>query len=76
MQQYAGQFDTVRRNHGSFQSPKQILADSIELCGEILSRSDAAIPTDFKGEPGLLARPQKHPGKAGNMIYSPQNLFA
>lgn len=76
MQQYADQFDTVLRNHGSFQSPKQILADSIELCGEILSRSDAAIPTDFKGEPGLLARPQVHPGKAGNMIYSPQNLFA
>ena len=76
MQEYAGQFDTVLRNHGSFQSPKQILADSIELCGEILARTDAAIPAEFHGESGLKARPDEHPGKVGNMIYSPDNLFA
>lgn len=76
IRQYADQFDIVLRNHGSFQSPKQILEDSIELCGEIMARTDAALPTEFHGERGLLARPQDHPGKIGNMIYSPDNLFA
>lgn len=76
LQQYEDQFDVVLRNHGSFQSPRRILADSIELCGDVLARRDAAIPTEFNGEPGLLARPENHPGRAGNMIYSPQQLFA
>ena len=76
LQQFAGQFDTVLRNHGSFQSPKQILADSIELCGAVLARADAAIPAEFHGEHGLMARPEEHPGKVGNMVYSPDNLFA
>lgn len=75
MQEYEGQFDIVLRNHGSFSSPKQILADSIELCGEILDRTDAAIPEDFMGMPGCLARPHKHPGKVGNVLYNPDNLF-
>lgn len=75
LQEYAGQFDTVLRNHGSFQSPKQILADSIELCGEVLARTDAALFAEFHGERGLQARPEEHPGKVGNMIYSPDNLF-
>lgn len=75
MQRYESQFDTVLRNHGSFSSPKQILADSIELCGEILDRTDAAIPEDFMGMPGCLARPHEHPGKVGNVLYSPDNLF-
>lgn len=73
---FADQFDLVLRNHGSFQSDKQILADSIELCGEILERRDAAIPEDFHGIPGLLARPEKHPGKEGNIVYNPERLFA
>lgn len=74
MQEYADQFDIVLRNHGSFSSPKQILADSIELCGEILAGTDAAIPTDFMGQPGCLARPEKHPGKVGNILYDPNHL--
>ena len=76
MERYADEFDAVLRNHGSFQSPKQILADSIALCGEILARTDAAIPAEVHGERGLQARPTEHPGKVGNMIYSPDNLFA
>lgn len=76
MQVFSDQFDIVLRNHGSFESPKQILEDSIELCGEILTRTDAAIPAEFKDEHGLQARPKDHPGKVGNMIYNPANLFA
>lgn len=76
LREYADRFDTVLRNHGSYRSPKQILADSIELCGEVLARADAALPAEFHGERGLQARPEEHPGKVGNLIYSPDNLFA
>lgn len=74
MQSYADQFDTVLRFHGNYTSPKQILADTIELCEEILDGRDAAIPSDFMGQPGCLARPEKHPGKVGNVLYDPGNL--
>lgn len=75
IRQYESQFDTVLRNHGSFSSPKQILADSIELCGAILDRTDAAIPEDFMGQRGCLARPHEHPGKVGNILYDPNDLY-
>lgn len=71
VQSYAGQFDVVLRNHGSFTSPKQILADNIELCEDILAGRDAAIPSDFFGQKGCLGRPEKHPGKVGNILYDP-----
>lgn len=74
MKEYEERFDTVLRNHGSFTSPKQILADNIELCGDILAGTDAAIEADFFGRPGRLGRPEKHPGKVGNILYDPNKL--
>lgn len=75
VQDYADQFDVVLRNHGSFTSPKQILADNIELCGDILAGTDAAIAADFMGRPGCLGRPKRHPGKIGNILYDPEKKF-
>ncbi len=75
VQTYEDQFDTVLRNHGNFSSPKQILADNIELCEEILAGTDAAIPSDFMGQKGCLGRPEEHPGKAGNILYSPDKKY-
>lgn len=75
VQSYADQFDVVLRNHGSFTSPKQILADNIELCEDILAGRDAAIPSDFFGQKGCLGRPEKHPGKVGNILYDPGKKF-
>lgn len=75
LRSFEDEFDTVLRNHGSYTSPKQILADSIELCEEILAGTDAAIPDVFHGEEGRLGRPKDHPGKVGNILYSPNNLF-
>lgn len=72
VQAFADQFDTVLRNHGNFSSPKQILADNIELCADILAGTDAGIPTDFHGIPGCLGRPKEHPGKVGNIVYNPK----
>lgn len=75
VQTFAERFDTVLRNHGNFSSPKQILSDNIELCGDILAGTDAAIPTNFHGMPGLLGRPEPHPGKVGNIVYNPAKKF-
>lgn len=69
------EFDIVFRNHGSYVSDKSIVKDSIELCKEILSRTDAAIPITIHDTQGLMGRPEVHPGKAGNIIYSPENLY-
>lgn len=71
LQEFEGQYDTVLRNHGNFCSPKQILADNIELCGDILAGRDAAIPEKFFAQEGLLGRPKDHPGKVGNILYDP-----
>lgn len=72
VEEYADEFDIVLRNHGNFSSPKQILVDNIELCKEILAGTDAAIPSDFMGQQGCLGRPEKHPGKTGNILYDPE----
>lgn len=74
LQEFGGLFDTVLRNHGSYASARQILEDSIEMCGEVLARTDAGIPVTMMGLPGCLARPEQHPGKEGNMIYDPGKL--
>lgn len=74
VQTFAGAFDTVLRNHGSYTSPKQILSDNIALCDEILAGTDAAVPSDFHGMSGCLGRPEKHPGKAGNILYNPKRI--
>lgn len=72
---FEDQYDTVLRNHGSFMSPKQILADNIELCDEILAGTDAGLLTDFHGQAGCLGRPEIHPGKVGNIVYDPKKRF-
>lgn len=72
LQEYADDFDIVLRNHGNFSSPKQILADNIELCGDIIAGRDAGIPENFFGRQGLLGRPAEHPGKVGNILYDPE----
>lgn len=68
-------FDRVLRNHGSYESPKQILEDNIALCEDILARRDAALPADFHGSCGLLGRPEQHPGFVGNIVYDPAKLL-
>lgn len=69
---FSDRFDTVLRNHGNFRSPKQILADNIALCEDILAGTDAGIPTDFHGMPGCMGRPENHPGTVGNIVYDPE----
>lgn len=70
LREFENRFDTALRNHGLFCAPKQILADNLELCGEILAGTDAAYPWEFHGVQGCLGRPEEHPGKVGNIFYA------
>lgn len=72
---YKDEFDVILRNHGIYVSDKSIVKDSIELCGEILARTDAAVPITFHETQGLMGRPKNHPQKAGNIVYDPENLY-
>lgn len=74
LQTYASEFDRVPRFHGDCESKKQIIPDSIELCDEILAGKDAAVPVEIHESAGLMARPEKHPGKEGNIIYNPHHI--
>lgn len=70
LETFALDFDIVLRNHGSFWSPKQIVADNLALAGEIIAGEDAAYPTEIMGIRGCLGRPPEHPGKCGNIFYA------
>ena len=70
--EYADEFDTVLRFHGSCTSPKKILLDMIELTEDVLDGRDTQIPIERMGSKGMMARPEKHPGKEGNLIYDPE----
>lgn len=72
---FKNEFDIVLRNHGSYVSDKSILEDSIELCEEILERKDAKVPVIIHEFNGLMGRYEVHPGKSGNIIYNPENLY-
>lgn len=74
LQKYQNMYDTVLRNHGTYTSAKQILEDTIELCGDIIDRKDAKVPRNFIDIPGYMGRPEEHPGKYGNIIYSMEKI--
>ena len=62
------------RNHGSYSSEKRILPDSIDLCDQILSGADAAVPVNFNEYEGRAGRLESHPGTCGNIIYDPKRI--
>ncbi len=71
LQTFEPLYDTVLRNHGTYVSPKDLLENNLELCGAILSGTDDAVPTEFLGRPGHIARKDRIPGKCGNILYNP-----
>lgn len=72
---YEPQYDRIIRNHGSCESPKELLDNVIACCRDILAGSDAAQETHFEDIPVLSARPvdaqnQRIDGKQGNILYT------
>lgn len=75
LKEFENEFDVVLRFHGTCESKKQILDDSIELCDAIMNRTDAKIPFSMHDMDGLLARPKEHLGKEGNIVYNPKRIL-
>lgn len=74
LKRYEPQYDRILRNHGTCESPKELLDNVIECCQDILNGTDAAQPTYFGSIPVLSARPvgeahQRLDGKQGNILY-------
>lgn len=60
--------------HGTKQSDPNILKDEYDLCEQILKGTDSRIPMNLMGYPAMSARPMKHPGFPGNILYNPDKL--
>lgn len=69
LREFEGRFDTVLRNHGSFASPKSLLARNIMLCERVLDGTDDHVPVDFHGTLGYLAAAEGS-GERGNIVYA------
>ncbi|MCD8249605.1 MAG: MBL fold metallo-hydrolase [Lachnospiraceae bacterium] len=72
---YEGEYDRILRNHGSCESPKELLNNVIECCTDILAGKDEAQKTSFRDIPVLSARPvdernRRLDGRQGNILYT------
>ena len=75
VKQFEPQYDIIIRNHGSCESPKELLDNVIACCEDVLAGCDAAQKTRFRNYEALSARPvderhQRLDGKQGNILYT------
>ncbi|MCC8168033.1 MAG: MBL fold metallo-hydrolase [Clostridiales bacterium] len=75
IRQFEPYYDRIIRNHGTCESPKELLGNVIACCEDILAGTDAAQKTSFHGQAALSAREidEKHQrvdGKEGNILYT------
>ncbi len=73
------EFDTVWISHGDPNFPKSGITDVLEVCEEILARTDDAIPFESLGRQGFIAKRQNEhgsraDGKVGNVVYGLNKL--
>lgn len=80
---YEDSYDRIIRNHGTFESPKELLDNVIEVCEEILMGKDdhipvkSPIPTDRKvylAKRTLEDSNIRVDGKEGNIIYAENKI--
>lgn len=80
LKSYENQYDRILRQHGTCESPKELLDEDIEIVHSILNGSDDHIPFEFNGIPCFVARaidPNKNgrvDGKEGNILYIPEKI--
>jgi glyoxylase-like metal-dependent hydrolase (beta-lactamase superfamily II) len=72
-------FDVMWGGHGPFEVPKIIIDEAIELCDEILSGTDDAVPSEFLGRPCFYGKKKDQffkrlDGKLANIAYSRDTL--
>lgn len=72
---FEGRYDRILRNHGTCESPKELLDHCIECCTDILAGKDAAMPVYFGETAAFSAREvdschRRTDGKEGNILYT------
>ena len=80
---YEDRYDRIIRNHGTFESPKELLGNVIDVCTDILEGKDdkilsqAPLPCDYPVYmakatlPGTMTRVD---GKEGNILYAENKI--
>lgn len=75
LKEFEDDYDYIIRNHGTGESPKELLDNVIECCQLILAGKDDHIPIEFMGHSLFLAKQQnangfgREDGKEGNIAY-------
>ena len=75
LKEYEGCYDTIYRNHGTFESPKELLDNVLECCDLVLAHEDDHQPIQLYGHDLFLAKALKPgttsraDGKEGNLLY-------
>jgi glyoxylase-like metal-dependent hydrolase (beta-lactamase superfamily II) len=76
---FQNDFDAMYGGHGLHAVPRHIIDEAIALCGEIMAGKDDALPSDFMGQPALLAKKRdgfmRADGKIANIVYRKENIF-
>ena len=75
LKSFEGRYDQILRNHGTCESPKELLDLCIECCTDILAGRDEAMPVYFGETAALSAREvdshhRRVDGKEGNILYT------
>lgn len=74
------EYDRILRQHGTCESPKELLDEDIAIVKSILDGTDDHEPTQFEDIPCFIARrldPLTHrraDGKEGNILYVPEKI--
>lgn len=80
LKSYENQYDRILCQHGTCESPKELLDEDIEIVHSILDGTDDRFPFEFNGTPCFVARvidPDKKgrvDGKEGNILYVPEKI--
>ena len=75
----AGRYDGVYVSHGPGDSPKELVAGVIDLCGKIKAATVDNAPCESRGRKGLLAMAclpggMRPDGGVGNIVYDPDRI--
>ncbi len=77
---FEADYDLLWGGHGGAAVPKRIVAEAIELCGEIMAGTDQKVPGSFMGWQGLYAREKDEffrrlDGGIANIAYSTDRIW-
>lgn len=68
-----GRYDSVLASHGDGRLDRDVIAENIAVCGDIMAGRAARIPFAFRGDHGLIAKGDNPPGH-GNIVYHPDRI--